>query len=253
MVLAAPALENSPAGETGLSRIAAGLVAVLLLVVALAAAAGDATTALAPYLRARDEGRTDAVSGEAFAEPRSATGSPSPYGDVSVLLLPYASDFEAELDRIRVGLRQSSGAYVEASGRLRAAREAYEHQLLFAGGGELIRGEVSDAGGHFRFADVPAGSWLILAWREVPYGISARRIPERAQGAFVGNVDRLGYVAVEYWRQRLEVRPGATTSVRLHDRNIWATLVREELRTPDRRSVPGDVGGGPKRRQGTTR
>lgn len=235
-----------------MNRHATGLTAGLLLVVALAASAGDATTAVAPYLRARDEGRTDVVSGEAFAEPRSPTGSPSPYGDVSVLLLPYSSDFEEELDRIRVGLRESSLAYVEAAGRLRAAREAYERELLFAGGGEMIRGEVSDAGGHFRFAEVPAGSWLILAWREIPHGTSARRIAGRDQGAFVGNVERLGYVAVEYWRQRLEVRPGTAITLRLHDRNVWATLVREEQHTPDRRPAPGDVGGA-KRRQGTTR
>lgn len=236
-----------------MSRRAAGLTACFVLGLALAAWAGDANTALAQYLRARDEGRTDAVTGDAFAEPRKPTGSPAPYGDVSVLLLPYSSDFEAELDQIRAGLRESSLAYVEASGRLRVAREAYEHELLFAGGGELIRGEVSDAAGRFRFADVPAGSWLMLAWREVPHGASARRIPGRDQGAFVGNVERLGYVAVEYWRQRIEVRPGEASTVKLHDRNIWVTLVREEHRTPDRRTTPGDVGGGAKRRQGTTR
>ncbi len=218
-----------------MSRRVVGLAAGLLLVVTLPAAAEDTTTVLAPYLRARDEGRTHAVSGEVFAEPRSPTGSPTPYGDVSVLLLPYASDFEAELDR------------------LRAAREAYEHELLFAGGGELIRGEVSDAGGHFRFAEVPAGSWLILAWREIPHGTAPRRVPGRDQGAFVGNLERMGYVAVEYWRQRLDVRPGETIGIRLHDRNIWATLVREEQHTPDRRPAPGDVGGGSKRRQGATR
>jgi hypothetical protein len=236
-----------------MSHRAAWLAAGLFLGVAGAASAGDTTTVLAPYLRAREEGRTDAVSGEAFAEPRSPTGPPTPYGEVSVLLLPYSFAFEAELDRIRGGLRESSLAYVEAAGRLRAAREAYEHELLFAGGGELIRGEVSDAGGRFRFAEVPAGSWLILAWREIPHGASARRIPGRDQGAFVGNVERLGYVAVEYWRQRVEVRPGEASQVRLHDRNIWATLVREEQRTPDRQTTPGDVGGGAKRRQGTTR
>lgn len=236
-----------------MSRRVAGLAAGFLLGVALAASAGDATTALAPYLRARDEGRTDAVSGEAFAEPRSPTGPSTPYGEVSVLLLPYSVDFEAELDRIRAGLRESSLAYVEAAGRVRAAREAYEHELLFAGGGELIRGEVSDADGRFRFAQVPAGSWLILAWREIPHGISARRLPGRDQGAFVGNVERLGYAAVEYWRQRVEVRPGEAIKVRLHDRNVWATLVREDQRAPDRRPAPGDVGGGAKRRQGTTR
>ena len=74
-----------------MSRRAVGLVGGVLLLVALGAAAGDTIPMLAPYLRARDEGRTDAISGEAFAEARSATGSPSPYGDVSVLLLPYAS------------------------------------------------------------------------------------------------------------------------------------------------------------------
>ncbi len=236
-----------------MSRRVAGLAAGLILVTALAVSAGDASIALEPYLRARDEGRTDAVSGEAFAEPRGPTGPPTPHGDVSVLLLPYSVDFEAELDRIRAGLRESSLAYVGAAGRLRAARESYEHELLFAGGGELIRGEVSDASGRFRFAEVPAGSWLILAWREIPHGASARRIPGRDQGAFVGTVERLGYVAVEYWRLRVEVRPGEASQVRLHDRNIWATVVREEQRTPDRQTTPGDVGGGAKRRQGTTR
>lgn len=235
-----------------MSRRAAALTAGLILVVAMAASAGDATTALAPYLRARDEGRTDAVTGDASAESRRPTGSPAPYGDVSVLLLPYSADFESELDRIRAGLRESSLAYVEAAGRLRVARKAYEHELLFAGGGELIRGEVSDAAGRFRFAAVPAGSWLMLAWREIPHGAAPRRIPGRDQGAFVGNVERMGYVAVEYWRQRVEVRPGEASTVKLHDRNIWATLVREEHHVPDRRTTPGDVGGGAKRRQGTT-
>ena len=234
-------------------RLAAGLAVGLMLAAALAAMAGDATTALAPYLRARDEGRTDAVSGEAFAEPRRPTGSPSPYGDVSVLLLPYSSDFEAELDRIRLGLRDSSLAYMEAVGRLRDARETYEQELLFAGGGELIRGEVSDAGGRFRFLEVPAGRWLMLAWRNTPHQSSARRIPPRDQGTFVGNAVRTGYVAVEYWRQQLEVRPGEPINLRLNDRNIWATLVREEKTMADRPTTPGDVGRGAKRPQGTTR
>ena len=236
-----------------MSRRAAGLAACFILGMTLTVAAGDAASVLAPYLRARDEGRTDAVTGDAYAESRRPGGSPAAYDDVSVLLLPYSSSFEGELDRIRAGLRESSLAYVEAAERFRVAREAYEHELLFAGGGELIRGEVTDAGGRFRFVGVPAGSWLMLAWRDVPHGASARRIPGREQGAFVGNVERMGYVAVEYWRQRIEVRPGEASTIRLHDRNIWATLVREDHRVPDRRTTPGDVGGGAKRRQGTTR
>jgi hypothetical protein len=38
--------------------------------------------------------------------------------------------------------------------------------------------------------------------------------------------------------------------VRLHDRNVWLTAIREDKRTP---SAPGPgEGGGSKRRQGTT-
>jgi hypothetical protein len=229
--------------------IAAALALALVAVSAQAAGAGDTATALATYLRARDEGRIGVVTGEAFAEPTRPTGAPTAYPAVSVMLVPSDPGLEAELDRIRGALRETPGTYFGSAEQLRAAREAYERELVFAGGGELLRGEVSDAAGHFRFADVPAGNWLLLAWREVPHAVSTRRAPGRQAEGFVGNTETKGYGALELWRQAVEVRPGESVGVRLHDRNIWVTVVREDryLRTPVERPPKGAG-----RRQGTT-
>ena len=228
--------------------IVAALALALVAVSALVAGAGDTPAALAPYLRARDEGRTGVVTGEAFAEPTRPTGAPTPYPAVSVMLMPSDPGLEAELDRIRGALRESSRNYFGSAEQLRAAREAYERELVFAGGGELLRGEVSDAAGRFRFPDIPAGSWLLLAWREVPHAVPTRRAPGRQAETFVGNTETKGYGALELWRQAVEVRLGESVAVRLHDRNIWVTVVREDryLRTP----AEGSRGVG--RRQGTT-
>jgi hypothetical protein len=49
-----------------MSRRAVGLAACFILGMTLTVAAGDAASVLAPYLRARDEGRTDAVTGDAL-------------------------------------------------------------------------------------------------------------------------------------------------------------------------------------------
>jgi hypothetical protein len=226
--------------------LALGLVALSVL----AAGAEGTAAAIAPYLQARDQGRMGVVTGDAFAEPTRPTGSPTPYPEVSVMLVPSDPGLESDLDRIRGAIRESPGAYFAAADQLRAAREAYERELVFAGGGELLRGEVSDAGGRFRFTNVPAGSWLLVAWREVPHAVSTRRLPPRATEGFVGNTETKGYAAVELWRQAVEVRPGESTGVRLHDRNVWVTVVREHRHLPGR--TPADGPGSIRRRQGTT-
>jgi len=211
----------------------AGVLALgLAAVFALAAGAGDTAAAIAPYLQARDQGRTGAVTGEAFAEPTRPTGAPTPYPAVSVMLVPSDHTLEAELDRIRGAIRESPRAYFASAEHLRTVQEGYERELVFAGGGELVRGEVSDAAGRFRFTDVPAGSWLLLAWREVPHTVSPRRVPGRDAETFFGNTETKGYAARELWRQPVEVKPGESTAVRLHDRNVWVTVVREDRHLP---------------------
>lgn len=223
----------------------------LLLSGGLAVAAADTLALVAPYLLARDEGRRGTVTGEAYAEPTRPSGPAAPYAHVSVVLLPSTPHLEAELDRIRDGIRESARAYLGSAERLRTAREAFERELIFSGGGELIRGEVSDAAGRFRFVEVPAGRWLLLAWREVPHVVSAPRVPGRDVGSFAGNAETTGYAALQYWRLAVEVRPSESTAVRLHDRGIWLTVVLEDKRTPASTGPPW--GPGSNRRQGTTR
>ena len=212
----------------------------------------DARPPIDTYLQARDRGLTGVVTGEAFAESAQPSGPATPFSDVSVMLLPAVPDFDAELDRIRAGVRDNARAYLAAAERLRAAREGLERDLAFSGGGELVLGEVTDAGGRFRFAGVPTGSWVLLAWRDEPHPQSARRVPTREQGAFVGVTQTTGFTAVSVWRIPIDVRPGEQATIRLNDRNIWLTVVREDKRTvePPKKSTEGS---GSKRRQGTTR
>lgn len=236
-----------------MSRARGMLVATLLLGGALTAAA-DAPALIAPYLRARDEARTGTVVGEVFAEPTRPTASPAPQPDVSVVLVPATAELDEELSRIRTGFRESARNYLTAAARLRAAREGYERELAFAGGGELSRGEVTDVAGRFRFTDVPAGQWLLLGWREVPHAVAGRRVPARDLGAFVGNTHTTRHAVVDYWKLAVTVRPGESTEVRLHDRNVWLTAIQEDVTTPTSRAGSVEGGGlGPKRRQGTTR
>ena len=229
-----------------MSRVLSRAAVVVLLTSTLAAA--EVPGLIAPYLRARDEGRTGVVTGEAFADPTRASASPAPRPDVSVMLLPMAPDLDAELSRIRSGLRDSERAYLTAAARLRSARQGYERDLAYAGGGELTRGDVTDASGRFRFTGVPAGQWLLIAWRDVPHAVAGRNLPTRALGGFVGNTQIRGHVALEYWRLAVDVRSGATTELRLHDRNVWVTVIQEDTITPSSRAETVEGGMGSKRR-----
>lgn len=256
MVLGAPAVEDASRRGHGVKGRAV-LLAIALVVTAAARPSGpspaDSRPPIDPYLQARDRGLTGVVTGEAFAESTSPSGAATPYGDVSVMLLPALPDFEAELDRIRAGLRENARAYLAAAERLRTAREDLERDLAFSGGGELVLGEVTDASGRFRFAGVPTGAWTLLAWRDEPHSQSARHAPARQHGAgaFVGLTETTGFTTVSLWRATVDVRPGEQTTVRLHDRNIWLTVVREDKRTlePPKKTTGGT---GSKRRQSIT-
>jgi len=231
-----------------MSRRAVALL--LAVVVASLPAPGPADTRppIDGYLQARDHGLTGVVTGEAFADPTQPSGPTTPYGDVSVMLLPAVPDFEAELDQIRAGLRENERAYLGAAERLRESREGLERNLAFSGGGELVLGEVTDAGGRFRFAGVPTGAWILLAWRDDPHPQAARRARAKGIGDFVGLTQTRGFTAVTLWRLPIDVRPGEQATVRLNDRNVWLTLVREDKRTLEPKNPTEATGS--KRRQG---
>lgn len=211
------------------------------------AAAPDVASLVAPYVAARHRGEVGEVSGSAHAGSRTPAGSAIPYESVAVKLFPSSPEFEGELDGAKAALKDSLRTYVAAADRVTAARGAYERALVSAGAGHLIREEVSSPAGHFRFRAVPAGQWLLIAWRSVEHATPGRKVPRREADRFVGNVERTGHLVVTYWRTRLEVSAGKVAEVALTDRNVWMTGVLEGVRPPE---TAGDAG---RRGRGTAR
>jgi len=193
------------------------------------AAAAERRDQVAPYLQALESHTLGDVEGRALGEPRRASGDPVPIAGVSVLLLPFSPEVEAKLDGIKTHLRDKMGTYIDANAEVVSVRTTYERELLSAGGGELIRGAVSDEAGNVRLSGVPIGDWIMLAWREDPHAVKGGRVPAKEAAKFPDIPVITGYAAVSYWRARLSVQTGEVTSLNLTDRGVWLTAVREEF------------------------
>ena len=215
-------------------RSGARLLAMLVLLGATApASAKDVAELAAPLLEARERGAFGSVDGRAYAEGQRGGAEPTPYPAVSVLLLPRSEEFEAELEGIKAGYRDSPDAYLEAEPKLSAARIAFERAIVDAGAGQLLLGESSDAAGAFRFARVPEGAWTLLAWREMPHAKRPTALKSSEARRYKTRPQVFGYTTVVFWRIPLQVKAGEEVAVRLHDRNEWLTGAREDRRTPD--------------------
>src|SRR5205085_5825495 len=127
----------------------------------------------------------------------------TPLADVSALLLPYSADLEDRLDGLKRHLRDSASSYVDAYGDLMDLRSTYEHELLAAGGGELIRGAVSNPDGIINLPGVPEGEWLLLGWREDTHAIKPAHPSAKDAGKFTEAPVSTGYGAIAYWRRKL--------------------------------------------------
>ncbi len=213
-------------------RAATGLLLLLGLVVLggwPGVSADEITDLVAPYLRARDDHRVGEVVGRVLGDPAHPSAPAMPYEGVSVLLLPHSIGLDSELDDIKAHFRDSLRNYMGAAADVLTARTAYESALLWAGGGELIRGEVSDTQGLVRLTGVPAGEWSLLAWREQEIPGRSPRPKLRETKGFREIPMSVGHSVVSYWMMRLQVRAGETTVVALNDRNVWIAAVRENL------------------------
>lgn len=230
------------AGRTGVA--VAGL---LLLTGSGLAGEGDLTGLVDGYLRARDARAVGTLTARAYAEPTRPSAEPAPQPSVSVVLLPYSAAFEAELDATKAGLRDSLDGYVQAVARIEEARVDYERALLAAGGGELVRNEITDAQGSARLGDIPVGEWLLLAWQEGGHVSKRFRLREQEVKGYPNVPTNVTYSIVTYWRARVTVRQRETIEVTVTDRNVWMTAARQEGGTPvlPRRSP---AGGSQKRR-----
>jgi hypothetical protein len=194
--------------------------------------AAAARALVAPYLDARTRGVVGQVAGEVQGEPRTPTGPPSAVPGAAVSLVPYSDAVVGALDAIKASARDSAWTYTEAAEKLRTLRAGYEAALAGAGAGDLGRSQTTDGDGRFRFVDVPAGRWLLVAWRQVPHVVSGRKVPGAAATQYRDNMERTGYATVTYWRMDLEVRPTEPATATLTDRNGWLTVVRETLKAP---------------------
>jgi hypothetical protein len=216
----------------------ASLVTLLLLLgAAMGAPGADVAPLVAPLLAARDRGEFGSIAGRAYAEGRIGGAEPTPYAQVSVLLLPRSADFEAELEAIKARYRDSPDAFIEAEPKVRAARLAFERTLIDQGGGQLILGESSDGTGVFRFSHVPEGQWTLLAWRETPHAKKPVAI-KRKDAQHYQTPQVVGSTTVVYWRMPVTVKAGEDVAVKLHDRNEWLTGVREDRRIPGPPPLP---------------
>jgi len=202
-----------------------------------ASAAGLADL-MAPLQSARERGAFGSVDGRAYVEAQRGGGQPTPYPDVSVLLMPRSAQFDSELDGIKASYRDSIDALLEAEPRVRTARVAFERALIEAGGGQLLLGESSNVSGEFRFPRVPEGEWTLLAWREIPHAKAPTALKGKDATRYRERPQIFGYTTVIFWRMPVEVKAGEAMTVRLHDRNQWLTAAREDRRIPGQNQPP---------------
>ncbi len=141
------------------------------------------------------EDRRRAGAGGAWPRARMSSrparrAGPAPQPDVSVVLLPYSAALEAELDAVKAGLRDSVDAYARAVTRIETARVDYERALVAAGGGALVRSEITDAQGGARVGDRARG-------RLAGPGLAGRRAHREALQAARSGREALSARAVQ--------------------------------------------------------
>ncbi|HEY7437079.1 MAG TPA: hypothetical protein VIE41_18205 [Methylomirabilota bacterium] len=211
------------------------------------AADADLTELVGGYLKAGAEQAPGVVAARAYLEPVRPTAAQAPQPDVSVVLLPYSAALEAELDAVKAGLRDSVDGYTRAVARIEGARVDFERSLLAAGGGALVRSEITDAQGMARVGDVPAGEWLVLAWREGGHTTKRFRLRDQDAKRYPHVPSNVTYSIVTYWRARVTVRPGETVEVVMSDRNAWMSAARQEAGSPVPARPPAAGAGSRKR------
>jgi hypothetical protein len=206
--------------------------ALLLGAVSGTAAAADLADLVGAYLKAGKEQTPGVVAARAYQEGARPTAPPTPQPDISVALLPYSAALEADLDAVKAGLRDSVDAYTRAPGRVETVRVDHERALVAAGGGSLVRHEITDAQGSARFGDLPAGRWLLLAWRESGHVGKKLKVNEKDARRYPDVPTNVTYSVVTYWKSRVTVGPAETVEVPITDRNAWMTAGRQESRPP---------------------
>jgi hypothetical protein len=202
--------------------------AVVLLALALAGGAEALDVAVAPYRLAAQSGRVGAVAGRVYAESRTPTGPVRPLTGVTVALVPRSPALLTSLERFKEDARSSSKAFAAAAPAMRKAHEAYERELVQAGAPDLAPRVAVGSDGVFRVAELPAGDWLLVAWRSDPVNVSAPKARGREHQTYQLPGRTTGFQAITIWLREVTVTGGETASLELTDRNEWFRGVIEE-------------------------
>lgn len=206
--------------------------AALVAVGGAMAAEPDMASLVQPYQKGVDEQAVGIVAAKAYVEPSRGSAEPTPQSAVSLVLLPYSAAFETELDAVKAGLRDSVDSYTRAVGEIEAARVDYERALVAVGAGDLVKNEATDARGLAEVTGLPAGDWVLLAWREGGHQSKQHKVRDQDAKRYPDIPSTVTYSMVTYWRSRVTVRKGETVEVALSDRNVWMTAPRQEGGTP---------------------
>ena len=231
------------------------LVLALLIGVTVPALAEPPSPAALEELRRRAVTKVSGtVDGRVYIERAKPNAPDEPLAGVGLLFVPRSEDLVEQLESLKRHARDSMKGFREAAPAARAALEDYELQIWQAGYPDAAVRVATDATGSFR-AVVPAGAWLLVAERRVFVPVHAAR----AQGAptasaldplaryatiayqhFLPTARLTGFDAVTVWLRELNVSPGETITLDLHDRGVWLSGVAEETDIPRRvRFAPG--------------
>jgi hypothetical protein len=195
------------------------------LALAAFARAGGVDSTMLPYQEARAAGRVGSLEARALTDAQTPSLPPVPVAGVTVALLPWSADVQARLEAVKAGSRDSMKAYLGAVSAVRGVLSAWGENVSAGGGQDLVRHSTTDSGGAVRFADVPAGDWLLVAWRSEAMRPARSIKPRRDDANFAAGPAATGYTVVSVWQSRVAVSPGQAAEIALTDRGVWLSGV----------------------------
>src|SRR5262245_13683724 len=199
-----------------------------VLGVATAAFAAPLDVALDAYRAAVADGATGTVAGRAVDEADRRNTPDEPRVGIGVTLVPSSRALLNELEEIKRLARVKPATYPTSARSVVEARRAYERVLSEAGAGSLVRYAPGSADGTFQFDQVPAGQWMLLVEHAMFVNKPGQVQTSQEWSTFRKKPQFLGYYAVTFWLDKLQVSRGETATVELNERNAWMTGIDEK-------------------------
>ena len=204
------------------------LYALAVLVVATTAFGAPLDVSLDAYRAAAADGATGTVVGRAVDEADRRNSPDEPRVGIGVTLVPWSRSLVEELEEIKRRVRVQPATYPTSARSVVEARRTYERALTGAGAGDLVRYVPGSADGTFQLERVPVGHWILLVEHAVFVNKPGPAQGRQEWGTFRRKPQFLGYYAVTFWLDEVQVSRGETATVELTERNAWMTGIDEK-------------------------